>query len=118
MVKEPQYTSRRQVADLLGISYSLLRVYERALGDLLMLKKGPNRATLYLERSLTLLREAVHLHQDKKIPFSLLREFLTLPEWETTSTDSEVHPKGLGWEPFGVVPKYDGYSIYWRRKKA
>lgn len=83
-----------------------------------MLSKGPNRVTLYPDSSLSLLKEAVRVHQERKVPFSLLREFVALPEWEITCTDSEAHPEGLGWEPFGVAPKEDGFSIFWKRRKA
>lgn len=64
--------TRRQIARELGISYSLVRVYENALGDLLNPWKGANRTTFYGIKDFQTFIEAAELRRQGH-PFQLLR---------------------------------------------
>lgn len=66
--------TRKEVADRLGLTYSTLRVYERHLGDLLDLRLGSNRTTLYGTEALETLERAVELKR-QGLPFSKLLEY-------------------------------------------
>lgn len=88
--------TRREAADELGLTYSTLRVYERHLGDLLVLSQGPNRTTLYDSEALDLLQRAVELKR-QGLPFSKLVQYFRgelAPEATRAGpTLEEIHQK-------------------------
>lgn len=74
-----QYT-RRQLAEELGVSYGMLRWYERAVGDLVT-PTAPGgrwkRALLYSEKDREVLQRAVRAHKVARVPYKRLRLHLT-----------------------------------------
>jgi hypothetical protein len=65
---------RRGTAIELGLTYATLRVYERALGDLLQVRQGKNRTIYYSASAVRLLASAIRAKR-RGIPYSLLREY-------------------------------------------